>query len=141
MTKTSAPKQAATSKAVFQTMEEIRAFTADTLSGLGISRTRYDVGFHSSFERFGNALHPGGYDRLRSRNQIIAGLQKPPTKTSGADLQNIEAVRQYLDDHLAAAKKNPPDSRLLYGCEDAHLLLWSSVDPMGYAAAANYLPR
>jgi hypothetical protein len=99
-------------------MEEIRAFTADALSGLGISRTRYEVG----------------------GSQIIAGLRKPSTKTSRAHLQNIEAVRQYLDDHLAATKKDPPD-RLRYGSEDAHWLLWSMVDPMGYEAAKDYLPR
>jgi hypothetical protein len=109
MPKTSIPRKPATSKAEFQTMEEIRAFTADALSGLGISRTRYEVG----------------------GSQIIAGLRKPSTKTSRAHLQNIEAVRQYLDDHLAATKKDPPDNRLLYGVEDTHWLLWSLVDPYG----------
>lgn len=122
-------------------MEEIRAFTVDTLIGLGISRTRYDIGFHSSFERFGNMLHPEGYDRLRMRTQIIAGLRRPSTKTSRAQLQNIHAVRQYIDDHLAAIKKDPSDNRSRYGSEDAHWLLWSLVDPMGYAAAKDYLPR
>jgi hypothetical protein len=139
MPKTSTARKPATSKAVLQTIEAVRAWTADTLSDLGISRTRYDVGFHSSFEGFGNALHPEGYDRLRWRNQIIAGLLKP-SRTSRAQLQDIEAVRQYLDDHLAATKKDPPD-RLRYGSEDAHWLLWSMVDPMGYEAAKDYLPR
>ena len=45
-----------------------------------------------------------GYDRHRSRSEIIAGLRKPPTKTSKAHLQSIEAVRQYLDDNFALAK-------------------------------------
>ena len=140
MTKTLTRQKASTSKAALQTIEAVRAWTADTLSYLGISRTRYDVGFHSSFAKFGNALHPEGYDRLRQRDQIIAGLLRPSTKTSRAQLQKIEAVRQYLDDHLAATKNDPPD-RLRYGVEDAHWLLWSMIDPMGYEAAQNHLPR
>ena len=82
-----------------------------------------------------------GYDRHRSRSEIIAGLRKPPTKTSKAHLQSIEAVRQYLDDNFALAKIDPPDHRFLYGYEDVHWLLWSLVDPMGYAAAKGYLPQ
>jgi hypothetical protein len=140
MTKTSTAETPATSKASLQTIEAVRAWTADTLSHLGISWTRYDVGFHSSFEGFGNALHLEGYDRLRQRNQIIVDLLKRSTKTSRAQLQNIEGVRQYVDEHLAATKNDPPD-RLRYGREDAYWLLWSKVDPMGYEAAKDYLPR
>ena len=70
-------------------------------------------------------LHPAGYDRHRSRSEIIAGLRKPSTKTSSAKLQGIGAVRQYLDDHLALTKKDPPGDRFLYGYEDTYWLLWS----------------
>jgi hypothetical protein len=86
-------------------------------------------------------LHPAGYHRNRSRNEIIAGLREPPTKTSPTSLQSIEAVRQYLDDGFALTKKDPPDNRFLYGYEDACWLLWSLVDPMGHAAAQDHLPR
>jgi hypothetical protein len=86
-------------------------------------------------------LHPDGYHRNRSKNEIIAGLRKPPTKASPVSLESIEAVRQYLDDHFALSKKDPPDNRFLYGYEDAHWLLWSLVDPMGHAAAQDYLPQ
>jgi hypothetical protein len=84
---------------------------------------------------------PAGYHRNRSRNEIVAGLREPPTKTSPTSLRSIEAVRQYLDDHFAGTKKDPPDNRFLYGYEDTHWLLWSLVDPMGYAAAKGYLPQ
>jgi hypothetical protein len=60
-------------------------------------------------------LHPAGYDRHRSRSEIIAGLRKPSTKTSSAKLQGIGAVRHYLDDHLALTKKDPPGDRFLIG--------------------------
>jgi hypothetical protein len=133
MTKTLTTKTPATSKALLQTIEAVRAWAADTLSHLGISWTRYDVGFHSSLEGFGNALHLEGFDRLRQRDQIVAGLLKRSTKTSRAQLQNIEAVRQYLDEHLLATKNEPPD-RLRYGREDGYWLLWSMVAPMGYEA-------
>jgi hypothetical protein len=142
MGKTSTAKKTATSKAELQTIEAVRAYTARTLSGFNTApRTRYEAGFQSSFEEFGNVLHPAGYDRHRSRSEIVAGLRKPPTKTSKAHLQSIEAVRQYLDDNFALTKKDPPDNRFLYGYEDAYWLLWSLVDPMGYAAAVDYLPQ
>jgi hypothetical protein len=63
MTKTSTAETPATSKASLQTIEAVRAWTTDTLSHLGISRTRYDVGFHSSFEGFAT--------RFISRDTII----------------------------------------------------------------------
>jgi hypothetical protein len=140
--KTSTPKKAAASKAQFQTIEAVRACTADVLGRFqDIPLTRYEAGFQSSFEEFGNVLHPAGYDRHRSRSEIIAGLRKPPTKTSKAHLQSIEAVRQYVDEHFAATKKDPPDNRFLYGYEDTYWLLWSLVDPMGHTAAQGYLPQ
>jgi hypothetical protein len=72
-------------------------------------------------------LHPAGYDRHRSRSEIIAGLRKPSTKTSSAKLQGIGAVRQHLDDHLALTKKDPPGDRFLYGYEDTYWLLCVSL--------------
>jgi hypothetical protein len=135
-------KKPATSKAELQTIEAVRAYSVDILRGFNTTpRTRYEAGFQASFEEFCNLLHPAGYRRDRSRNKLIAGLRKPPTKTSTAELQSIEAVRQYLDDHFALTKKDPPDNRFLYGYEDANWLLWSLVDPMGYAAAVDYLPQ
>jgi hypothetical protein len=141
MTKTSTAKKAAISKAELPTIEAVRAYSADILSSFNTKpRTRYEAGFQASFEEFGNVLHPAGYDRHRSRSEIVAGLTKPPPTTSKADLQSIEAVRQYLDDHFAATKKDPPDNRFLYGYEDTHWLLWSLVDPMGHVAAQDHLP-
>jgi hypothetical protein len=89
-------------------IEAVRACTADVLSRFqDIPLTRYEAGFQSSFEEFGNVVHPAGYDRHRSRSEIIAGLRKPPAQTSKAHLQSIEAVRQYVDEHFAATKKDP----------------------------------
>jgi hypothetical protein len=84
-------------------------------------------------------LHPAGNDRHRSRREIIAGLRKSPTKTAKANLQSIEAVRRYLDDHFAATKTDQPDNRFLYGYEDTYWLLWSLIDPVGYVTATGYL--
>ena len=135
-------KKPATSKRSFKLSEAVRAYSVDILTGLNTTpRTRYEAGFQASLEEFGNVLHPEGYRRDRSRNELIVGLRKPPTKTSTAELQSIEAVRQYLDDHFALSKKDPPDDRFLYGYEDANWLLWSLVDPMGYAVAEDYLPQ
>jgi hypothetical protein len=142
MSKAATAKKAATSKAELQTIEGVRAYTARTLSGFNTApRTRYEAGFQSSFEEFGNVLHPAGYDRYRSRSEIVAGLRNPPTKTSKAHLQSMEAVRQYLDDHFEVTKNDPPDNRFLYGYEDTHWLLWSLVNLMGFEAAQDYLPR
>jgi len=142
MSKTSTAKRATASKAELKTIEAVRAYTADILRGFNTTpRTRYEAGFQSSFEEIGNVLHPAGYHRNRARNEIKAGLREPPTKTSPTSLQSIEDVRQYLDDNFALTKKDPPDNRFLYGYEDAYWLLWSLVDPMGYAAAVNYLPQ
>ena len=142
MSKTTRAKRAATSKAELQTIEAVRAYAVDILVGFNAPpRTRYEAGFQAGFEELGNVLHPAGYHRDRSRNDLIAGLRKPPTKTSTTSLQGIEAIRQYLDGFFADAKKDPSDNRFLYGYEDANWLLWSLVDPMGYAAALDYLPQ
>ena len=142
MSKTATAKKAATSKAVFQTIEAIRACTADVLSRFQDTPfTRYEAGFQAGFEELGRLLHPAGYDRERLRSEPIAGLRKPPTKTSTARLPTVEAVRAYLDVVFAANKESPSDNRYLYGYEDAHWFLWTYVDPMGYAAARDYLPR
>jgi hypothetical protein len=142
MSKTATAKKAATSKAVFQTIEAIRACTADVLSRFqDTPLTRYEAGFQAGFEELGRLLHPAGYDRERSRSELIAGLQKPPTKTSTAKLPTIEAVREHLDYVIACNKKQPSDNRYLYGYEDANLFLWSYVDPMGLKAAQGCLPR
>jgi hypothetical protein len=142
MTKTSTPKKIATSKAQFQTIEAIRACTADVLSRFqDCPLTRYEAGFQAGFEELGRALHPAGYHRERSRSELIAGLRKPPTKTSMARFPTVEAVREYLDVVFAGTKKDPSDNRYLYGYEDAHWFLWTYVDPMGFEAARGYLPR
>ena len=86
-------------------------------------------------------LHPLGYHRGRSRNELIADLQAKPTETSARALQNIEAVRRYLAEHFALDTITPPDNRFLYGYDDAHWLLWSLVDPIGREAAVDYLPH
>jgi hypothetical protein len=136
MPKTSTAEKPAISKAELSTLEAVRAYSADILSGFTNPLTQYESGFQSSFEEFGNVLHPAGYDRHRSRSEIIAGLRKSPTKTTKAHLQSIEAVRRYLDDHFAVANA---DNRFLYGYEDTYWLLWSLIDPVGYAAATGYL--
>jgi hypothetical protein len=142
MSKTATAKKAATSKAVFQTIEAIRACTADVLSRFqDTPLTRYEAGFQAGFEELGRVLHPAGYHRDRSRSELIAGLREPPTKTSTARLPTIEAFRQYLDDHFALSKKDPSDNRYLYGYEDANWFLWTYVDPMGFEAAQGYLPQ
>jgi hypothetical protein len=69
-------------------------------------------------------LHPAGYDRHRSRSEIIAGLRKPSTRTSSAKLQGIGAVRQHLDDHLALTKKGPRAIGF-YTAMKTYWLLWS----------------
>ena len=79
--------------------------------------------------------------RSYSRSKVIAGLQKPPTKTSRARLPTVEAVREHLDVVFAGTKKDPSDNRYLYGYEDAHWFLWTYVDPTGFAATQDYLPR
>jgi len=138
MIKTSTAREPAVSKAELLTIEAVRAYTADVLSGFTSPLTRYEVGFQSSFEEFGNVLHPAGYDRSRSRSEIIAGLRRPATdwhprhavgrpKTSSAVVRSIEAVRQYLDDHFALTKQDPSDDRFLYGYEDTYWLLWNLI--------------
>jgi hypothetical protein len=141
MTKTSTARKPTTSKAKLPTIESVRAYTADVLSGFTSPLTRYEAGFQSSFDEFGNVLHPAGYHRHRSRSEIIAGLRKRPTRTSSANVQSIEAVRRYIDDNFALTKKDPPDDRFLYGYEDVYWLLWSLVDPMRYGAATVHLPE
>ena len=142
MRKTATAKKAATSKAELKTIEAVRAYTVDILKTFNTApRTRYEAGFQAGFEELGNVVHPSGYHRGRSRNDLIAGLRKPPMKTSTTSLQSVEAVLQYLDDFFAGTKKDPSDNRFLYGYEDANWLLWSLVDPMGHAAASNYLPE
>jgi hypothetical protein len=142
MSKAATAKKAATSKEHFQTIEAIRTCTADVLSRLqDTPLTRYELGFQMGFEELGRLLHPAGYDRERLRSELIAGLRKPPTKTSTARLSTVEAVREYLDAVFAGTKKNPSDNRYLYGYEDAHWFLWTYVDPMGFKAAKGYLPR
>ena len=123
MNRTETATRPATSKAELQTIEAVRAYTADILTGFNTPpRARYEAGFQAGFEELGNVLHPAGYHRDRSWNKIIAGLRKAPTKTSTARLQSIEAVRQYLDDFFAGTKKDPSDNRFLYGYEDANWL-------------------
>jgi hypothetical protein len=142
MSKTSTAKRATASKAELKTIEAVRAYTAGILKGFDTSpRTRYEAGFRSSFEEIANVLHPAGYHRGRSRSELIAGLQETPTKRSATALQNIEAVRNYLGEHFALDKIDPPDNRFLYGYDDAYWLVWSLVDPMGHAAALDYLPQ
>jgi hypothetical protein len=142
MSKTSTAKKAADSKAVFQTLEAIRACTADVLSRFqDAPLTRYEAGFQAGFEEIAKVLHPAGYHRERSRSELIAGLRKPSTKTSTASLPTVEAVREYLDKVFATYKKSPNDNRYLYGYEDAHRFLWTYVDPMGFKAAQGYLPQ
>jgi hypothetical protein len=141
MTKTSTAKKATTSKCHFQTIEAVRRCTADVLSGFRTPLTRYEAGFQQGFAELGRMLDPAGYDRGRSSSELIAGLQNPPTKTSTARLQSIEAFREYLDVVFADNKEIPSDNRYLYGYEDAHWFLWSYVDPMGLAAAQGYLPQ
>jgi hypothetical protein len=142
MSKAATAKKAATSKAQFQTIEAIRRCTADVLSRFpDYPLTRYEAGFQAGFKELGRALHPAGYHRLGSRSELISGLRKPPTKTSTARLPTVEAVRGYLDLVFADNKKDPSDNRYLYGYEDAHWLLWTYVDPMGFEAAQGYLPR
>jgi hypothetical protein len=141
MTKTSTAKKATTSKCHFQNIEAARRCTADVLSGFRTPLTRYEAGFQQGFAELGRLLDPAGYDRDRSRSELIADLQNPPTKTSTARLQSIEAACEYLDGVFAANKEIPSDSRFLYGYEDAHWFLWSYIDPMGFAAARGCLPR
>jgi hypothetical protein len=137
-----AAKHAATSKAELQTIEAIRAYAVEILKGFGtLPRTDYFAGFRASFEEFSHHLHSAGYQRNRSRNVLMAGLQKPPAKVSKAELQNVEAVRLYLDEFFEGVKEDPSDNRFLYGYEDANWLLWSLVDPMGYEAARKHLPK
>jgi hypothetical protein len=142
MSNTATAKKPATSRAELQTIDAVRAYTADILRGFNtLPRTRYEAGFQASFEELGNVLHPAGYHRGRSRNTIVTGLRKPPTKTSTEALQSIEAVRHYLDGFFVGTKKDPSDNRFLYGYEDANWLLWSLVDPMGHTAAQKHLPQ
>ncbi len=142
MNKAATTKKAATSKAHFQTIEAIRACTADVLSRFqDTPLTRYELGFQMGFEELGRTLHPAGYDRNHSRSELIAGLRKPSTKACTAHFQTVEAVREYLDVVFAANKEILSDNRYLYGYEDAHWLLWIYVDPMGIKAAQDYLPR
>jgi hypothetical protein len=142
MSKVATAKNAATSKAVFQTIEAIRACTADVLSRFqDVPLTRYELGFQMGFEELGRLLHPAGYHRGRSRSELVVSLGKPPTKTSKAKLPTVEAVRDYLDVVFADNKEIPSDNRYLYGYEDAHWFLWTYVDPMGIKAAQGYLPR
>jgi hypothetical protein len=98
-------RKPATSKAQFQTIEAVRACTADVLSGFDIPRTRYELGFQMGFEQLGRMLHPAGYHRARSRSELIADLQEPPTKTSTANLPTIKAVREHLDYVMACNKR------------------------------------
>jgi hypothetical protein len=142
MSKTATAKKAATSKTHFQTIEAIRACTADVLSRFqDTPLTRYELGFQMGFEELGRMLHPAGYDRRYPRSELIAGLRKAPTKTSTARLPTVEAVRKHLDVVFAGTKEDPSDNRYLYGYEDANWFLWSYVDPMGFKAAQGYLPR
>ena len=142
MSKNATAKKAATSKAVFQTVEAIRGCTADVLSRFqDTPLTRYAAEFQAGFEELGRLLHPAGYHRERSRSELIAGLRKSSTKTSTARFQTVEAVRAYLDVVFAEIKKDPSDNRYFYGYEDAHWFLWTYVDPMGIKAAQGYLPR
>jgi hypothetical protein len=85
MSKAATAKKSAISKAQFQTIEAIRRCTADVLSRFqDTPLTRYEAGFQAGFEELGRLLHPAGYDRERSRSELIAGLLKPLTKTSTA---------------------------------------------------------
>jgi hypothetical protein len=142
MTKTLTRQKASTSKAQFQIIEAMRACTASVLSDFqDVPLTRYELGFQMGFEELGRLLNPKGYDRRHSRSELIAGLRQPSTKTSTTGLPSVQAVREYLDHVIASNKEQPSDNRYLYGYEDAHLFLWSYVDPMGFEAARGYLPR
>jgi hypothetical protein len=140
MTKTST-ERAATSEAQFQTIEAVRTCTADVLGGFDSPLTRYESGLQQGFAELGRLLDPAGYDRRRSWDELIAGLQDMTIKTSKARLQSIKDVREYLDLVFAGNKEVPSDNRYLYGYEDAHWFLWSYVDPIGFDAAKRHLPH
>jgi len=135
--KTSLGEKASTSKAQCQTIEAIRSLIADVLSRFqDAPLTRYEAAFRTAFDEFGRLVNPGGFERDSSKSDLIIALRKPPTDTSKAKFQTVEAVREYL-----ALYVYPDNARAYYGWEDAHWYLWSHIDPMGIEAAREYLPQ
>ena len=129
-------------KAQFKTIEAVCRCTADILKSFDRpTLTRYESGFRDSLEEFARVLHPAGYDRCRTRSQLIAALGRRKVGVSKAHLPDIQSVRKYLDEFFAGVAKDPSDNRYLYGYEDGHWLIWNYVDPMGFKAANKYLPH
>ena len=81
-------RKPATSKAQFQTIEAVRACTADVLSGFDIPLTRYESGFQDGFEELARLINPAGYDRGHSRSALIASLQRKIADLSDGTLDS-----------------------------------------------------
>jgi hypothetical protein len=121
-------------------MKSLRAYVADSLCGLNAPPLNdYETGLREAFKEFANTLHPAGYHRDRSKNELMAGLRMPSKKGTMAILKNIKTVRSSLYGSLMGFANDPGDSRFQYGYEDALWLLLGFVDPSIRVTALRYL--
>jgi hypothetical protein len=141
MAKGPAPKKHAASRKDLRTIEAIRAFTADLLNDCKAKPLNaYEAGFQAALEEMGRMLDPGGYSYARPMTKLIVALQKASAVKSKAQLQSVEAIRDYLEKVFAGVIRDPSDSLFLYGYEDANWRMWRMVTGGNMATRGVWMP-